>query len=197
MASRPFGRCWALRAWGVLTESRDGYARQTGPPTVPAPPVTTIITMLGAARARGQVGHVAVAGWPVHGTVRWTGARGRGAAVHGGPRLRERASRLHGPGPREPACGGGKPRSTVDRAPERERAQAGRRWRHGRRAGARRGGGPRRERARQGHQRVRLGEANAMGVSPSRNVDGKEKLDGGGADFDEFGGGAVEFGESG
>jgi len=36
-----------------------------------------------------------------------------------------------------------------------------------------------------------------MGVSPSRNVDGKEKLDGGGADFDEFGGGAAEFGESG
>ena len=61
--------------------------------------------------------------------------------------------------------------------------------------GARRGGGSRRGEARQGHQRVRLGEANAMEGSPSRNVDGKEKLDGGGADFDEFGGGAAEYGE--
>ncbi|KAG0521007.1 hypothetical protein BDA96_08G123900 [Sorghum bicolor] len=30
----------------VLTESRDGYARQTGPPTVPAPPVLNQTTML-------------------------------------------------------------------------------------------------------------------------------------------------------
>jgi hypothetical protein len=52
----------------------------------------------------------------------------------------------------------------------------------------------RRKKARQGHQRVRLGEANAMGGSPSRNVDDKEKLDGSGTDFDEFGGGAAEFG---
>jgi hypothetical protein len=36
-----------------------------------------------------------------------------------------------------------------------------------------------------------------MGLSPSRNVGGKEKLDGGGADFDEFGGGAAEYGELG
>jgi len=85
----------------------------------------------------------------------------------------------------------------VDRAPERGRVQAGRQWRHGRRAGARRGGGSQREKARQGQQRVRLGEANAMRGSPSRNVDDKEKLDGGGADFDEFGGGAAEFGGNG
>jgi hypothetical protein len=32
-----------------------------------------------------------------------------------------------------------------------------------------------------------------MGLSPSRNVDGKEKLDGGGADFNENGGGAANL----
>ena len=35
-----------------------------------------------------------------------------------------------------------------------------------------------------GHGRARLGETSTMEASPSRNVDGKEKLDGGGADFE-------------
>ena len=82
---------------------------------------------------------------------------------------------------------GAEPRSMVDRARARQAPAGG---------APRRGGDSRREKARQGHQRVRLGEANAMEGSPSRNVDGKEKLDDGGdADFDEFGGGAAEFGE--
>ena len=59
--------------------------------------------------------------------------------------------------------------------------------------GARRGGGSGRGEASQGHRRGRHDEANAMTASPPRNDDGKEKLDGGGADFDENGGGAANL----
>jgi len=93
--------------------------------------------------------------------------------------------------------GGAGPLSTVDRAPVRGACAR----RGGRRAavaplaplGARHGGGSWRGEASQGHQRVWLDETSALEGSLPRNDDGKEKLDGGGADFDENGGGAANL----
>ena len=91
-------------------------------------------------------------------------ARGRRAAVHGGPRAG--AERR-----------GGRRAAVAPLAPP----------------GARRGGDSGRGEASQGHRRGRHDEANAMTASPPRNDDGKEKLDGGGEDFDENGGGAANL----
>ena len=125
------------------------------------------------------------------------GARaGRSTAQCGGPGRgpRSMVDRAYGSGAGgcvdpvhvdRPHRGAG-PWSTVDRAPERASSGAGSRrtaaplaW-----ARARGDGEPGHQGARQGYGCARLGEANAMEVSPSRNVDGKEKLDGDGTDFD-------------
>ena len=86
---------------------------------------------------------------------------------------------------------GGRPRSTVDRAPVRG---VRRRRRHGRPRRARSGGAAGHGGTSEEHGRARLDETSTMQVSPSQNVDGKEKLDDGDADFD---GGAAEIDESG
>ena len=139
----------------------------------------------GFAKAQGGwsarlAGHVAAAGWPVHGTVRWTGARGRGAAVHGGPRLRERALAAAWTRSTWNGVRGGRPRSTVDRARRSgSGAPAGRRWRHGQPRRAFSGGAAGHGRTCRGCGRGRHGEASPGRGSPWRTDEGKKKLDGG------------------
>ena len=127
------------------------------------------------ARARGQLGHVAVAGWPVHGTVRWTGARGRGAVVHGGPRLRERALAAAWTRSMWTGVRGGRPPRWTARRNGGER----RRRRHDRPRRARSGGAAGHGGTSGGHGWGRLDTASAMAGLPPRNDEGKEKLDGG------------------
>ena len=95
-------------------------------------------------------------------------ARGGVGRVHGGPAVRGQQAAVHG-GPR---AGAGE---VAGRRGER-------RWCHGRGGGARRCGDAGHEKARQGHGRAWLDTTSAMAGSPPRNDQGKEKLDGGGAD---------------
>ena len=102
--------------------------------------------------------------------------RGREGRRGPGPRWTGRAGAV-GRGPRWTAHRSGRVRG-LEAAGRRDE----RRWRHWRRAGARRCGDAGHEKARQGHGRARLDATSAMAGLPPRNDEGKEKLDGGGAD---------------
>ena len=132
----------------------------------------------GTRGGRGRPGHVAAREWPGPRRGLWTGARRWSIGPWWtGARAESGVGRVHG-GP----AAGAEPRSMVEcagRGEQRGRA-AGRGGAPLAPLGARRGGGSRREKAGQGHQRVWRGEANAMEGSPPRNDDGKEKPDGGG-----------------